>query len=276
MESMRSLRHVALTFAAICGLVGCATDSDSSSGETNGATPEITVAAASNFRQVFDELGGLFTDETGIAVTFVYGSSGLLREQIINGAPYDVYASASSEFVDELVATGRGQVESRQVFALGRLALWTNDSRTLPATFDDLQLPIYQRIVIANPETAPYGLAARDALENRGLWTTITDRLVLAENIGDAFRIVQSGNADIGLIALSLIITGNTDYLVVPAELHRPLDHTLVVLTAGRTGEAGQEFANFIVSERGRQLLAKYGFGLPDTANESPTPNSTK
>lgn len=268
MDAMKAMCGAALGMVAVAVLSGCTSSDDNANGGTETSARQITVAAASNFREVFDELGAIFTDQTGISVNFVYGSSGLLREQIINGAPYDVFASASSDFIDDVLETGVGIDESRATFALGRLALWTNDSRTVPSSPDDVQLPMYRRVVIANPETAPYGQAAREVLENRGLWNVIEDRLVFAENIGDAFRIVKSGDADIGFIALSLIITQDTEYLVVPAEMHRPLDHTLVVLTGGRRGEAGQEFAEFITSERGRQLLTKYGFGLPDPVSE--------
>jgi molybdate transport system substrate-binding protein len=246
---------------ALLIVASCAGDSQRSS---NSPT-QITVAAASDLRFVFDELGSLFTEETGVQVIFVYGSSGQLREQIINGAPFDVYASANSQFVDDVLKAGRGEQGSRRSFAFGYLALWTNGNKDLPTSFDDMNWSSYRRIVIANPEHAPYGQAARDVLESQGLWSEITERMVLAENIGDAFRIVKSGNVDIGLIALSLVIAENSKYLKIPEELHRPLDQTLVVLSTGERGLLAQAFADLVVSDRGRTLLAKYGFGLPSS-----------
>ena len=245
---------IALVIAA-----SCAGDSQNS----NNTPTEITVAAASDLRFVFDELGALFTKETGVRVTFVYGSSGQLREQIINGAPFDLYASANSLFVDDVLKAGRGQPASRRSFASGYLALWTNGVKELPASLDDVPWSDYRRIVIANPEHAPYGQAARDVLEAQGQWGEINERLVLAENIGDAFRIVKSGNADIGLIALSLIIPENSKYLKIPEELHRPLDQTLVVLSVDERGPLAQAFADLVLGERGRKVLSTYGFGLP-------------
>lgn len=268
---MKVLGRIAVGFTALMSFVSCANERN----DTSAAVVEITVAAASDLRPVFDEIGTLFTEETGVLITFVYGSSGLLREQIINGAPFDLYASANSTLVDEVLNAGRGERESRQAFALGRLALWTNDSETLPVALDDLQLSTYRRIVIANPDHAPYGQAARDVLENRDLWDAINDRLVLAENIGDAFRIVKSGNADVGLVALSLVITEGSGYLVVPEELHRPLDQTLVVLSSGLQGETARKFSDFVISDRGRQLLTKYGFGIPGSFDNITDPKST-
>jgi molybdate transport system substrate-binding protein len=251
-----------ISFTSLIGIASCGGDSTESDD-----VQEIVVAAASNFREAFDEMGALFTDVTGISVTFVYGSSGLLREQIINGASYDVFASANSEFIDEVLDAGIGEGGSQKTFALGRLVLWTNDSSTVPASLDDVQLPMYRRIVIANPETAPFGQAARDVLESLGLWDALKDRLVLAENIGDAYRIVKTGNADIGFIALSLVITEDSDYLKVPEDLHQPLNQTLLVLSSKAQGSAAQSFADFVVGAQGRETLAKFGFMLPDESS---------
>jgi molybdate transport system substrate-binding protein len=251
-----------ISLASLIGITSCGGDSANS-----GEVQEIVVAAASDLRPAFDELGVLFTQQTGVSVTFVYGSSGQLREQIINGAPFDVYASANSLFIDDVLEAGRGQPESRRSFAFGFLALWTNGTADIPSSLEDIQQSEYRRIVIANPEHAPYGQAARDVLESLGLWDELKDRLVLADNIGDAFRIVKTGNADIGFIALSLVIAEEFEYLQVPSDLHRPLDQTLLVLSSNARGLAAQAFVDFVVGARGRETLAKFGFRLPDESS---------
>ena len=121
----------------------------------------ITVAAASDLRQAFGELGAEFTKETGVTVEFSFGSSGQLREQIINGAPFDVYASANSAYVDDVISSGKGDAKTRAVYAIGRLALVVSKSKLIPTNLADLQDTTYERIVIANPQHAPYGLAAK-------------------------------------------------------------------------------------------------------------------
>lgn len=252
-------RSLALGLMAVLAAAGCG-GSDTNSVDV----VEIVVAAASELRPAFDEIGNLFTDETGVSVTFVYGSSGQLREQIINGAPFDMYASANSKFVEEVLESGRGQRESRRTFGYGNLALWTNGTVELPSSLGELVESRYRRIVIANPDFAPNGQAARDVLENADIWNVLSDRLIFADNIGDAYRIVKSGNADIGFIALSLVINEKSDYLKIPNDLHRPLDQTLVVMSSDAKGAVAQTFADFVMGETGREVLARYGYSLPD------------
>ena len=187
----------------------------------------ITVAAASDLRQAFGELGAAFTNQTGATVEFSFGSSGQLREQIINGAPFDVYASANSAYVDDVINAGKGDATTRVVYTMGRLALVVADSAPMPTNLADLQNTEYRRIVIANPQHAPYGLAAKETLVSLGIFGAIQDRLIYGENISDALRIVQSGNADAALVALSLVIKSNDDYLIVPESLHQPINQTV-------------------------------------------------
>jgi molybdate transport system substrate-binding protein len=230
----------------------------------------ITVAAASDLRPAFEELGALFEADTGIAVTFSFGSSGQLREQIVNGAPFDVYASANVEFVDEVIEAGRGVAETKADYALGRIVLWTPPGVVLPAEIGELTDARFRRIAIANPEHAPYGLAAKQALETAGIYTDVESRLVYGENISDTFRIAQSGNAEIGIVALSLAIANGGDYTLLPSELHEPLEQALVVTSTGPAGDAATAFAEFLGSPQGREVMIRYGFVLPG----DPTPGS--
>jgi molybdate transport system substrate-binding protein len=220
----------------------------------------IIVAAASDLRPAFEKLGTAFTEQTGIEVTFSFGSSGLLREQIINGAPFDLFASANVDYVDQVVMAGRGRSETVARYGIGRIVLWVPAGSELPDSIIDLTDPRFRRIVIANPQHAPYGLAAAQALSAAGVAEAVQDKLVYAENVSDAMRIVESGNAEVGIIALSLAIAVGPRYQLIPSDLHAPLDQGLVVTSDGAKGAAAQAFAVFIGSPTGREMMSRYGF----------------
>lgn len=264
----RRRRRFRLLSASLCAVAAastvsaCGGDSDASRADVD----EITVAAASDLRPAFEELGAAFEAETGTKVTFSFGSSGQLREQILNGAPFDLFASANVEFVDEVIAAGRGVEATKADYAFGRIVLWAPAGVTLPASIEDLGDEQYRRIAIANPEHAPYGLAAQQALESAGVYAEIESRLVYGENISDTFRIAASGNADVGIVALSLAIADDSDYTLIPTELHEPLEQALVVTSTGARGEVATALAEFIGSPAGRDVMIRYGFVLPGDA----------
>jgi molybdate transport system substrate-binding protein len=269
----RFRRRLVVSTVAIAGaLTASACGGSSESGSTTSAdrAAAITVAAASDLRPAFEELGARFEAERGTTVTFSFGSSGQLREQIVNGAPFDLFASANVEFVDEVVAAGRGVAETKADYALGRIVLWAPSGVALPGSIEELADARFRRIAIANPEHAPYGLAAKQALESAGVHAAVESRLVYGENISDTFRIAQSGNADVGIVALSLAIAAGGDYTLLPAELHEPLEQALVVTSNGPRGNAATAFAEFLGSPEGREVMIRYGFGLPG----DPTPGT--
>ena len=234
----------------------------------NSTQQVVTVAAASDLRQAFGELGAAFTKESGVTVEFSFGSSGQLREQIINGAPFDVYASANSAYVDDVINAGKGDARTRVVYAMGRLALVVANSAPMATNLVDLQHTAYRRIVIANPQHAPYGLAAKQTLVSLGIFGVMQDRLIYGENISDALRIVQSGNADAALVALSLVIQSNDDYLVVPNSLHQPINQTLVVTAPQKTKLLSIRFVKFVTSQTGLAIMSRYGYEQPDPTSK--------
>ncbi|HEX6420329.1 MAG TPA: molybdate ABC transporter substrate-binding protein [Acidimicrobiales bacterium] len=248
---------VAAVALAACG------GSAASTGGRDGVPAAITVAAASDLRPAFEELGEVFTARTGTAVTFSFGSSGQLREQVLNGAPFDLFASANGAYVDEVVAAGRGRADTRADYAEGRIVLYSRDASLRPDSVADLADGRYRRIAIANPEHAPYGLAARQALESAGAYGAVADRLVYGESIADTFQIARSGNADVGIVALSLAVADGVAHTPVPADLHEPLRQALVVTGDGARGEAAAAFADLVSSPAGREVMVRYGFVLP-------------
>lgn len=223
---------------------------------------EILVAAASDLRPPFEELGSLFTEETGTEVTFSFGSSGQLREQILNGAPFHLFASANVDYVDAVIAAGRGRPDSKAYYATGRLALIARPGLEAPETVQDVSGVEDRRLSIANPEHAPYGLAARQALQAAGVYDEVEHRLVYGENVSDALRIVSTGAADVGIVALSLAIAEGIDHHVVPAELHGALRQALVVTRTGPGPgrRAAQAFAELLSSPAGHDVMTRYGF----------------
>jgi molybdate transport system substrate-binding protein len=259
------LNRVGFTALLALGALALAACGGSSAKPTEGVVPSITIAAASDLRPAFEDLGATFTEVTGIAVRFSFGSSGQLREQIINGAPFDLFASANSAFVDEVIEAGIGVADTRAVYGNGRIVLWAPAGATLPESIEQLADPAYERIAIANPEHAPYGQAAEQALAAAGISDVVGDRLVFGENVSDALRIAKSGNADIGIVALSLAIADGGPYTLIPAELHAPLVQALVVTAADQAHQqAATQFAELLASPIGRRTMAEYGFTLPD------------
>lgn len=232
----------------------------------------LVVAAASNLRPAFEELGETFQAETGRPVTFSFGSSGQLAQQIVEGAPMDVYAAANADFVDRVLAAGRGDRSTRTTYAVGRLAIWApHDAwggwETLEAVGDD---PGVDSVAIANPEHAPYGAAARQAFESAGVWGEVQSMAVYAANVADAQRVVASGDADVGVLALSLVLAedDNGRRTLVPSDLHDPLRQDLVV-TADAPGrqDVASQFVTHVTSAAGQAILEAYGFDV-DVAAE--------
>lgn len=219
----------------------------------------IKVAAASDLARAFDDLGRAFTAKTGRKVVFTYGSSGLLAKQIGEGAPFDVFAAASKDYVQQVIDAKACDGATRAMYGRGRLVAW---SKAGPLTdVRELTEPRFAKIAIANPDHAPYGKAAKQALEKLGLWDAVAPKLVFAENIRVTMQWAQDGSADAALVALSLA-TVTTGGVSVPVEqsLHDPLDQELVV--CGR-GEGPRAFAAFVGSPAGRDIMRNYGFKLP-------------
>ncbi|GAB4543911.1 MAG: molybdate ABC transporter substrate-binding protein [Anaerolineae bacterium] len=230
------------------------------------ATEPLVVSAASNLILAFEELSTNYEQETGVPILFNFAASGQLAQQISQGAPVDLFVAANVAYVEELAAEGRILPDSVQIYARGRLTLWTRaDSTTAIETVQDLLKPEIRRVAIANPEHAPYGVAARQALQRAGIWEIIQPRLVLAENVRQALQFAETGDVDIALVPLSLSINSSGGrWSLVPEELHAPINQALgVVADSPRQAEA-RDFAAYIMGPRGREILRRYGFVPPE------------
>lgn len=227
---------------------------------------EILVSAASDLRFAFAELGEAFERETGTRARFNFGSSGHLAQQISQGAPVDVFASANVEFVDQLAVRGLIASDTVALYGRGFIVLWRREESPIRIEgVEDLLAPEVRRISIANPAHAPYGLAARQALLRAGLWERLQSKLVLAENVNQALQFAQTGNVEIGVIALSLAIaTPEGRYLPVPEELYDPIDQALGVVASTRHSAEARGFVEFVNGPIGRPVMQRYGFAIPE------------
>ena len=226
--------------------------------------PPLTVSAAADLVYAFTDLGQAFEQETGIPVVFNFGSTGQLAQQIEQGAPVDLFAAANISFVDELARQGRVLPDTVALYARGRITLWTRaDSPLRIERIEDLAQPAVRRIAIANPDHAPYGIAAREALQSAGLWETVQPKLILGENVRQTLQYAESGDVDVAIAALSLSLQEEGRWVLVPEELHAPIDQALAVVTGTHNESAARAFAEFINGPRGRPIMRRYGFVLP-------------
>jgi molybdate transport system substrate-binding protein len=221
----------------------------------------IHVAAASDLTPAFTEIGSGLGTSRAIKPVFTFGSSGLLSKQIEEGAPFDIFASASEGFVDRLEPQGLILPGSRHIFAQGRLVIWQRQDAATPVnSLQQLATPAIRRIAIANPEHAPYGLAARQALESKNLWEVLQARIVLGENVAQAFQFAQTGNVDAAIVAQSLATRPQGRAIPVEPESHAPINQTLCILRRSQQPEASRQFVDFLLSADGRTVLQRYGF----------------
>lgn len=228
---------------------------------------EVLVAAAADLSVAFAEMGKLFEARTGQKVTFSFGASGALAKQLSEGAPFDMFAAANASFVDKAVHAGACDGGTKALYARGHLVVWTKaegpgQQGLSLRTLADLQHESVKKIAIANPEHAPYGKAAREALTRAGLWPALASKIVQAENVRQALQFAQTGNADVAIVALSLVAKDRTGTsLAVDPGLHGAIEQTLVVCRHGKNAAGGREFAKLVASSDGQALLERYGFG---------------
>ena len=194
---------------------------------------DLQIAAAANLQKVMTEaLIPAFQKKTGVTVTPTFGATKQLAQQLSQGAPVDVFVSADTATVDKLAAQDFVLPATARVYAIGRLVMWTRrDAKQHPRKIEDLAGPAYTKISFANPTTAPYGLAAQQAFASARIAPVVTPKLVQAENIGQALQFAQSGNADVALTALSLVIEDKTDpYVIVLDRLHAPIAQSAAIV----------------------------------------------
>lgn len=246
-------------------VTGCNSSSSSTSKGTSPKTGErITVAAAADLALAFKDIEALYEQSTGNDAEITYSSSGTAREQIANGAPYDVYASANIKYVDDLIARDRVIADSKELYAIGRIGAATLVGNSLQVTqASDLLKPEYKKIAIADPSHAPYGLAAKEALQSLGLWDQLEAKMVNAKDIQDALTMLKTGNVEAAFISLSVYNKSEVNFLLIDDKLYNPLKQAIAVVKGTQHEKAAREFIKFVNGEQGRDIMKKYGFVLP-------------
>lgn len=254
MRLTRTLVALATVSALALMTTACSSPSDT----------RVNVAAAADLRYALDEIVAMAErDNPGVEYAITYGSSGQFLQQIQNGAPFDVYLSADLAYPQELVETGRA--EETFAYAVGRLVLWVPEASPLDPADGFEILRDAQRISIANPEHAPYGRAAVAAMERAGIYDEIRTRLVLGENVAQAAEFVTTGNADAGIVALSLVLSDPLrdvgTWWEIPLGDFPTIEQGGTVLSDSAGARA---LRDIITSSQGRDILASYGFVLPE------------
>jgi molybdate transport system substrate-binding protein len=229
----------------------------------------VTVAAASDLTFAMKEIAAQYEKATGCSVQLSMGSSGNFLTQIENGAPFDVFFSADIAYPRKLEAEGLAAPGSTYLYAIGKIVLWArNDSHVnVSKGFSALQDSSVSKIAIANPEHAPYGRAAEEALRKAGVYDSVKSRLVLGENISQAAEFVESGNADAGILALSLVLSPTIKdkgrSWNIPENLYAPIEQGAVVVLSSKNREGAKNFLEYIKLPATVALLARYGFAPP-------------
>jgi molybdate transport system substrate-binding protein len=229
----------------------------------------LTVAAASDLQEAIQQIAAKFQDHSACGVRISTGSSGNFLTQIENGAPFDLFFSADIAYPKKLEAENLADSGSTYRYGAGQIVLWVRNDSTLDLAngLAALREPAIRQIAIANPQHAPYGRAAEQALRASGVYEAVKGRLVMGENISQAAQFVQSGNAQIGILALSLALGANLQreghYAVIPQKFYDPIEQGVVVLRASKQPRAAAQFLNYIKSADAIAILGQYGFAPP-------------
>ncbi len=229
---------------------------------------QLKIAAAADLQPVLPPLIEQFEKQTGTKVDAAYASSATLTTQILNGAPFSLFLAADLSFPQKVVAAGLADTAQPVPYARGTLVLWArNDSPAQPLTLDTLRSPALKTVAVANADHAPYGRAAKAAIEKMGLTEMLKDKLVVAENIAQTAQFADSGNAEVGFLSLTSALTprltSSGKYVLIPEGDYPPILQGAVVLKGGAAVSAAHQFLEFLLSPPIRKQLAERGLKAP-------------
>ena len=225
---------------------------------------KLTIAAAANLTDAFDEVGRAFKSQTAVDVVFSYGSTAELAQQIENGAPFDLFAAADTEHVDSLVAENKLTGDSRAVYALGQLALWIPGGEQYGIReLKDLGKQQVRFIAVAQPQLAPYGQATIEALKNAALWSETQPKIVYANSISMVKQMAGTGNAEAAFTAYSLVLHDEGMVIKIDPRLYSPIKQALAIVASSLRMQEANQFRSFLLGPDGRAILARHGYLLP-------------
>lgn len=252
-----TIKTICLMAAALCLVL-------SFDGNSAAAGKKLTVAGASDLSFAFKEMAAEFQKETGYEVTLSLGSTGMLARQVEQGAPFDAFFSANTNFIEDLEKAGHILPGTVSLYAQGRIVIATRAASGIKITkLEDLKDSRIRRIAVANPEHAPYGMAAMEALKSKGLWDDIRPKLVYGENIRQTLQFIESGNAEAGIIARSIANVPGIKPVDIPLNLHKPINQAAGVVRTARDKDGALSFIKFVNGPKGREIMKKYGFLPP-------------
>ena len=267
---MRTLSSWLFAVVMAIAAVSVHAAADQAGGHQAAGSRHITLAAAADLHYAMDHVIAAYRhDHPADSIDVVYGSSGQLLTQIEQGAPFELFFSADSDYPKQLVAHGNAGGQPAP-YAVGRIVLWSASIDMHGVQVADLAQSRFGRIAIANPQHAPYGKRAEQALRSAGIWDQLQSRLVYGENIGQTAQFAQSGNAQVGIIAQSLALDpamAKGSYALVPPTAYEPLLQSFVLTKRGADNALAQDFARYMQSAPARAVLARYGFTLPGAAD---------
>jgi len=209
---------------------------------------DLIIAAASDLAPIAPKLEQAYKEK----VRFTLASSGSLKQQIENGAPFDVFLSANEQYVKDLASSGL--VTDSTIYAIGRIALWSPNGSVM--SLADLKKSSVIHLAIPNPQHAPYGVAARQALESQGVWKDVEPKIVYGENVRQALQFAESGNADAVITSWTLLIGKGK---LLPAEWHSPIRQTGAVVKSSSQPDAARQFLKFLLSPEAQKILNNGG-----------------
>jgi molybdate transport system substrate-binding protein len=227
---------------------------------------EVQVAVAANFTAPLQAIAADFEKDTGHTLVTSFGATGQFYTQIKNGAPFEVFLSADDTTTEKLEKEGDTVKGSRFTYAVGTLALWSAKEGYVDAKGKVLSDNLYRHLSIANPKTAPYGLAATQVLAKQGLSDKLKDKIVEGQNITQAYQFVSTGNAELGFVALSQIykdgkVTSGSAWIV-PADLHDPINQDAVILNKGKDNPAAKALVDYLKGPKAAAVIKSYGYQL--------------
>ncbi len=228
---------------------------------------EVNAAVAANFTEPMQRIVAEFQKDTGHTVKLSFGSSGKFYSQIKEGAPFDVFLAADVKNPKLLEDEGLAAGGTRFVYALGKLALWSAQPGYVDGKGAVLRKGGYNKLAYADPKLAPYGLAAKETLEELGLWNAVQGKLVTGESITQTYQFAATGNAELAFIALSQITkdgkVSEGSYWLVPSYLYNPIRQGAVLLTAARDKAAAQSLLDYLKGDKAKAVIRSYGYELP-------------
>ena len=228
--------------------------------EANAFAAQTNIAVAANFTDAAKEIAAVFHQKTGHEAVLSFGSSGQFYTQITQDAPFQIFLSADNERPKKLVDEGLGVAESRFTYAIGKLVLWSKTPDLVKGE-ETLKTASFAKLSICNPVAAPYGAAAVEAMKSLKVYDALQPKLVEGANITQAFQFVQTGNAEVGFIALSQLTGNDTgSRWLVPQKLYTPILQDAVLLKKGASNEAATAFITFLKGPEARAIIEKYGY----------------